>query len=499
MGSGGHCNYSGCQGENGRSTNGVSDWKTFCCSLQRLTPATGWEYRLGTSFRERLLLQRSADVYSDFVRFPRSRECTAIAKAKMTSDLGLYDVDAHVTPIPELEDEDMLYVSGDLFTDTNGSMSPPTQRPIPSNKCFSDDLWTVRTVTTVYISLPLALMGILGNIVTFIVLCRSTQRPKLTTTVLLQALALADISVLLLAVLLYSLRYVHGCWGILSWYVRHLPKVFCSMYPTLYILRMTNIWLTVLLTIDRYIAVRHPLQALRFCTIKRAYKNMAAVLASSILFSLPRFFEYSLSRGQCKPTTLNESTLYTITYKLVIFSIVMYVVPVSLLICLNSLLLCTLHRADTYRAVLRQSQRFGTSTGKSSGGARNQPARATNRSVTIIVIVIVTVCIISDGTAMTSHILFALRHIDRLSVYRRYVSNFANVAVTFNAAINFIIYCLCSKNFRAGLRSTFSCGRSGCSGKQACCIKKTTPGLTMTNLSYLSLSRSASRVQQQGE
>ena len=55
--------------------------------------------------------------------------------------------------------------------------------------------------------MPLAILGIIGNILACIVLCR--QRPRFSTTVLLQGLAITDTFILLCTILLRSLRYIY--------------------------------------------------------------------------------------------------------------------------------------------------------------------------------------------------------------------------------------------------------------------------------------------------
>lgn len=70
--------------------------------------------------------------------------------------------------------------------------------------------------------------------------------------------------------------------------------MFVWLYPITYVLRLFGIWLTVLLTVDRYIAVWYPLDAKRLCTTHRTYLLMVGILVGSVGFSLPRFFEYYL-------------------------------------------------------------------------------------------------------------------------------------------------------------------------------------------------------------
>ena len=142
---------------------------------------------------------------------------------------------------------------------------------------------------------------------------------------------------------------------------------------------------------------------------------------------------------------------YTISYRIILFFVFMYQLPITILVALNAKLLLALHRANSYRANMRQSN--GHKYGPKS-----------NRSVTLIVVAVVSICVVCNITAMVSHLLWSLiecyRHkFSHLDSYRRYTSLVSNVLVTFNCAVNFIIYCLCSRNFRLILSRTCRCYR----------------------------------------
>jgi len=85
------------------------------------------------------------------------------------------------------------------------------------------------------------------------------------------------------------LRYVG-----LSWYVGVHTRIFPWLYATAYFLRLLSVWLTVLLTVDRYIAVTYPLRARTLCTVRRTHVLVAATTAATLAFCLPRYFEYTL-------------------------------------------------------------------------------------------------------------------------------------------------------------------------------------------------------------
>ena len=308
---------------------------------------------------------------------------------------------------------------------------------------------TFRFVVQTGLCMPIALLGLVGNIIAWIVLLR--QRPRLTTTVLLMGLAVADNLFLITTILTHSLRYInlYSDGKYLVSFAEIFPYIFITVYPSVYFIRMVDTWLIVLLTVDRFIAVYRPLHAQGLCTLPKAYRNMAILVFISLLFSLPRFFEYKLTDTGYKfaSTDLNKSMSYMVIYKIILFILIMYIIPTLLLVILNTKLLLTLRRAETYRASLPRGPR---------------PSRSsTNRSVTTTVVAVVAMCIISNIVATISHIVYSLENgpwsMKHLDPMRRYLSNINNLFITISCATNFLIYCLCSRNFRMVLVRTFRC------------------------------------------
>ena len=63
-------------------------------------------------------------------------------------------------------------------------------------------------------------------------------------------------------------------------------------------------WLTLAFTVDRYIMICHPFKSEMFCTVSRAKRVVAALVASSIAFNLPKFFEYRTVVVRPPPTAV---------------------------------------------------------------------------------------------------------------------------------------------------------------------------------------------------
>lgn len=142
---------------------------------------------------------------------------------------------------------------------------------IPGQACDTG-IALMRFVSEVCLSLPIALFGIIGNILSFTIL--QAQRHKQSTTIYLISLSIADIFILTSSVLIYSLRYIPACLGVFTAFDKVHQYIFVAAFPCLYFFRFASTWLTVSLTFDRWIVVCYPLSAQRRCTLSRAYKQV---------------------------------------------------------------------------------------------------------------------------------------------------------------------------------------------------------------------------------
>ncbi|KAK2149093.1 hypothetical protein LSH36_468g04014 [Paralvinella palmiformis] len=320
--------------------------------------------------------------------------------------------------------------------------------------CVDDPrLQMMRFVCEVILSFPIAVLGIFANILVFVVLCR--QKKRLTTNILLQALAIADTLILISSILLRSMRYV-------GWqsYNDVYHYIFVSLYPCVYFFRLTDTWITVVMTIDRYIAVCYPLQAQRLCTLRRTYVIIGVIVLATFLFSTPRFFEFKLGDdNDFQLTALVKNSSYTLIYRILLFLLVMYLVPMSLLIFLNIRLLGVLRRAYIRRHSMIANR------DRQNSYVASLIMTSSSRSVTLIVVAVVIVCLVSNVVTMIAQVFWALQvcfvKFRHLEVKRRFVSNISNVMVTFSCAVNFVIYSMFSRKFRHQLNQTVTCKRDG--------------------------------------
>jgi len=181
------------------------------------------------------------------------------------------------------------------------------------------------------------------------------------------------------------------------------------------------------------------------------------------------------------PSILHNK-VYVIVYGIIMFLVVQYLIPMIVLTVLNSYVILSLRRSTAYRTGVLLSYRSRTlrqgsqSTNSPMIVALDDTRKPTTlslpnsstfesaRRVTIIVIVIVLMCIVCYTVAMTAQIIWSIQEgfqlgdaADSVELCRRYIAQLSNLLITLNSASNFIVYCLCSRNFRAVLIRRLRC------------------------------------------
>ena len=136
-------------------------------------------------------------------------------------------------------------------------------------------------------------------------------------------------------------------------------------------------WLIVLLTVNRYIAVCQPLKIHTRCGTARTWSIIIIMAVASVLFSLPRCFEYKLVDNgvhEFVPTSLAHDRVYMIFYRTSLFFVVMYLAPMSLMMILNGMLVVALRRSQRHRVT---TLRCHVASPTSSLTRRRSPSRST--------------------------------------------------------------------------------------------------------------------------
>lgn len=193
-----------------------------------------------------------------------------------------------------------------------------------------------------------------------------------------------------------------------------------------------SIWSTVPLTVDRYVALCHPLLHRQISYPARARKIIAVVLALSLASGVPFFWWSDMWRNSHQPTALDTVLIWT-------HVTIIYFLPCSIFLVLNSLIIHTLR--------VRQKQQ----PCQEERGSKPAPPRRLGKTTAMLLAI----------TSVFS-VLWAPRTV--VIIYHLYVSSvhrdwrvhlaydLSNMLAMLNTAVNFFLYCFVSKPFRGAVR-----------------------------------------------
>ena len=304
----------------------------------------------------------------------------------------------------------------------------------------------------------LCVFGFFGNSLSTV--CLWKDKSKTATPLLLISLECADtlflVTVLLLRVFTSIETFTHRL-PIVSELTPYIGKY---VYPCAMLTNMGTIYLTILVTVNRYISVCKPFDASSLCSIQQSRKQVVIVWIISFLFNVPRFLEYEIVEdfdpctnetfARSLPSWLTVNPVYQIVYANTLYFIVMFLVPLTSLVFLNTSLVIALRRTRKKRERMRAQKRSNSSsiTGGCSGGGGgtgngNNNNASNNRSeddITLMLIVVVVVFIVSQSPALVTQILLfvldgELTCPNTFFFYER----ISDLLVVANSSLNFIV------------------------------------------------------------
>jgi len=251
-----------------------------------------------------------------------------------------------------------------------------------------------------------------------------------------------------------------------------------------------TVYITVLVAVHRYVYVCCSHSVKRLSNLHRAKIHVAVVPVFAFCYSLPRVFEFQVrypasnsvsgkldnvstesnhtsfaSVGELEFTETGSSLWFRIVYKNVLFMLVMYIVPLSVLVFVTVRLLATMRRRR--RAAAAVDKRPTAVHGR-------QQVR--DDSVTVVLVIIIVVFIICQTPTLFQRLLSAVINNRALSNQQAYcyVEKLADYLAIFNSCVNFAIYVVFAPHFRRilinnvfGLRRRSSRSRRGRDGVAA--------------------------------
>ena len=269
----------------------------------------------------------------------------------------------------------------------------------------------------------LVVFGNIGNSLTFAVFWKGHF--KSSTSFLFMCLALTDSVVLLTAFLVYSILPVFTDMSNKEFLFSYTLIGFYVFSSCMYVVSHTvTIWMTVLIAINRYIIVCRPLRASQWCTNSKVKKQVAAVLVLAILYNIAIF------GGILMCAVIGTDELYVS----ILDAICSLIMPICILALLNIRLIQALNTHRRMQIHNRIIQKDNATT-----------------LVLVIVIVVVIICQLPQMFNVFLHISRTRPTYTNTCGSLFYLEQISVTLVVLNSAVNFVIYIICNKRFRAVL------------------------------------------------
>ncbi|XP_077282983.1 FMRFamide receptor-like [Arctopsyche grandis] len=277
------------------------------------------------------------------------------------------------------------------------------------------------------------LFGIFGNVISMIILSRPQMRSSINY--LLIGLARCDTVLIITSSLLFGLPGIYPYTGCLfNYYYLIYPHISPILYPVAMTAQTVSVYLTLTVTLERFVAVCHPLRARSLCTYGRARIYVIVIIIFSLIYNLPRFWEvsctryihheYNISVYCVEASSLREQSLYITVYIHWLYLVFLYFLPFTSLAILNACIYKQVRRANAERQRLSRLQRreIGLAT---------------------MLLCVVVVFFLCNILALVSNILEASYDIIQEPLVKT-----SNLLVTINSSVNFIIYVIFGEKFK---------------------------------------------------
>ncbi|KAK2157048.1 hypothetical protein LSH36_200g04073 [Paralvinella palmiformis] len=326
-------------------------------------------------------------------------------------------------------------------TEGEASVVQPTQRSVQQWTEFNLALLLVK-----YVTISLIVTGTIGNLLSFIVLVRRRIR-KNSINIYLAILACADTVVLYISAFKTWLRVITG------FELLHVSNVGCKITIFMFMLAShMSAWLIVLVTMDRFIAVRFPFRAVQICTTKRSALATAILLCVLVLYNAHLLWtmhlhEFENGYKQCAPQIGDAFMNGPFNYiRLASYTLV----PFTLVITMNIGIIVGICRTSAHSLIGDTSSHL-----KLKGSTCTKNAQQNKYQVTIMLLVVsfswllltlpytvMSLINFDYSTSRTRAVAFLLKTISFLLMY-------------LNHSCNFFLYCLAGKKFRTEFISMF--------------------------------------------
>ena len=289
------------------------------------------------------------------------------------------------------------------------------------------------------------LLGIVGNVVSLVVL--ASDRSMTPTFITLKALAASDIVLLVCAFLQQVVPIYLEVSGCVHPACLRINYIRIYAWPFICIAQMTSIWLALVISAERYSAICRPLETYGLPPVGKIKASIWTVAIFSVLFNLPRFFEFTSSEEPLAGSNLTYvavadsgmrlDPVYRYLYNTALFFLCVYAAPMAGITLLNASIVTHVRRAKRRWSSLNRTQR--------------RAIRAT-----VMPLCIVGICLLCGTQSLISFVLDAI-FVQRDLPWIRAYTAVVNLFVVVNSAVNFLVFFSFGSKFQKLFRRKIAC------------------------------------------
>lgn len=302
------------------------------------------------------------------------------------------------------------------------------------------NIYMVGSLVCACVLIVIAIFGIIGNVLTLLVFIQpmiSINREMSSINVLLAGQAVMDIVLLITGTPLFATM------GIIAYQPSEIgAKIISILVPYIYPIAMyaqlSTIWIAVIITCERYLAVCKPFKALTACAPENAKIALITINVISAAYNVCRFWEYQRLNDFDLSPLLKDNYYYIEYYYHWLYFLTSFLLPFVILVALNGFIIKTIFIAKRKR---RKASR--------------QQYRQHKTSIMILVVtctflvcnVLAFILNAMDAACLTS----AKPPEYCMESYYDFMIDLNNVLVEINSSIPFLIFVSFSRCFRIQL------------------------------------------------
>ncbi|XP_043285868.1 thyrotropin-releasing hormone receptor [Venturia canescens] len=214
-----------------------------------------------------------------------------------------------------------------------------------------------------------------------------------------------------------------------------------------------SVWFVVAFTVERFIAVCYPLRRQSMCTVARAKSILISltilglVLCSPVLwFSRPRPAGHKINITVCKLAEEWESWASVFN---VADTILTFVLPFTVIVVLNSLIVKSVWRLARVRRTMTTSTRSTKNEKASSSSSKSIPRSTVSQTkITKMLLVVSSVFLCFNLPAYVMRVHAFIKGNEEVPRATVIIQHVCNLLFDTNFGINFVLYCASGQNFR---------------------------------------------------